>query len=477
MGGAPEARQIFRQGEKFAALVDRLRLQPKGEPHGLVLNGDLVDFLAEPDALYFDPQGASRKLDRIIGDAAFKPVWKALRQYVKTKDRALVLTLGNHDLELALPSVRRQLLQELAQGDDAAAGRITFAFEQEGYRARVGNAEVLCVHGNEVDIWNVTDYEQLRRVGRDLDRGVPLSPWVPNAGSKLVVDVMNSIKRRYAFVDLLKPETQAVLPTLLVLDPSQAKLIGDAIPAVFRLGWDRLRRTFGFLEHEIEVAPIGQNARGSARDRMLVALLDDTFGASPAATASPPNGGELLRRAEINFQDGVPPRALLRSMAGPEFLNVRRAIWDVIRRKGRSEVLREALEQLAKDTSFDRSAPDAAFKALKERIPKSVHLLTAGHTHLERAHPMGDGRFYFNTGTWVRLMQLGPDVLADEARFKPVYDAIDDGNMETLDKNKMTLLRPTVAAFWADDRVTHGALQAWVDEKLQTIDETHFTRE
>ncbi len=159
LGGTPAGRQIFNQGEAFAAFVEVIRKKPKGEAHGIVLNGDLVDFLAEPNATYFDATGASAKVDRIIRDPAFVPFSDVPRKFVQTKDRYLAITLGNHDLELSLPAVPHQLLQELSAGDDAARGRITLAFDHEGYRARVWNAEVLCVHGNEVDPWNLTDYE------------------------------------------------------------------------------------------------------------------------------------------------------------------------------------------------------------------------------------------------------------------------------------------------------------------------------
>ena len=36
--------------------------------------------------------------------------------------------------------------------------------------------------------------------------------WRPNAGTRLVVEVMNNFKRRYPFVDLLKPEATAAVP-------------------------------------------------------------------------------------------------------------------------------------------------------------------------------------------------------------------------------------------------------------------------
>ena len=48
----------------------------------------------------------------------------------------------------------------------------------------------------------------------------------------MVKDVMNGIKRNYAWIDLLKPETSAAVGTLLVLDPSQAKKINEAFGIV-----------------------------------------------------------------------------------------------------------------------------------------------------------------------------------------------------------------------------------------------------
>src|SRR5258707_670076 len=108
MGGSEPGSQIFDSGPELAKLIDLLRTKP-GKV-ALVINGDMVDFLAEPGAKAFDPDGAIQKLDRIAGDIAFAPVWKALRKLVRTKGRRLIITLGNHDVELALPWVREHLL-------------------------------------------------------------------------------------------------------------------------------------------------------------------------------------------------------------------------------------------------------------------------------------------------------------------------------------------------------------------------------
>jgi hypothetical protein len=86
------------------------------------LNGDIVDFLAEAPAGYLDPQGAIHKLERIFyQDTAFSSVWLALQEFIAQPDRQLVLVLGNHDVELALPHVSEWLLERLSNNDSAAS--------------------------------------------------------------------------------------------------------------------------------------------------------------------------------------------------------------------------------------------------------------------------------------------------------------------------------------------------------------------
>jgi hypothetical protein len=46
---------------------------------------------------------------------------------------------------------------------------------------------------------------------------------------------------------------------------------------------------------------------------------------------------------------------------------------------------------------------------------------------------MGGSRFYFNCGTWIRLMQFTDAMLKDTASFKPIYDVLVDGRMSSID--------------------------------------------
>jgi UDP-2,3-diacylglucosamine pyrophosphatase LpxH len=443
MGGSEPGTQIFDSGPVLAKLINFLRTKP-GKV-AVVINGDMVDLLAEPGAKAFDPDGAVRKLDRIAGDKAFAPVWKALRKLVRTKGRRLIITLGNHDLELALPWVREHFLDLLAGGDDAARGRIVLAFDGTGFLCRVGNATVLCLHGNEVDDWNVTDFETIRRSGRDLQQGRSVDPWIPNAGTHLVIEVMNDIKKGYPFVDLLKPELEAVIPILLAVAPDKRDRIGGAFPVLKRLAMDKIRRATGLLGAQDESEDVARMANGlSLRRRQvdrdaLMALADE----------------QLLR--------GVEPISLVPDTERAQQLGVPEAIWNWVRGGDARETLRKALDGLQKDRSFDWSLEDDTFHQLDDAVASNVDFILAGHTHLERAlRRRKRNGFYFNTGTWARLIRLSPHSLADQAEFNKVYGALAAGTMDALDKFPDLVLRQrTVAAVRAGPAGTRGELLHW----------------
>src|SRR3954447_25861409 len=89
--GGPPGRQIFDQGSRLAKLIDYLRTRDTPRL-GLVINGDVVDFLAEEPAAYLDPAQAIDKLERIVArDPAFVEVWRPLRVFVSTPSRRLIL--------------------------------------------------------------------------------------------------------------------------------------------------------------------------------------------------------------------------------------------------------------------------------------------------------------------------------------------------------------------------------------------------
>src|SRR4051812_22839861 len=83
--------QIFDQGDVLADFIEWLAVESSEKSLGLVLNGDVVDFLAEEPAAYLDPTGAVGKLRRIFGDSAFARIPKALAKFVGTERRTLIV--------------------------------------------------------------------------------------------------------------------------------------------------------------------------------------------------------------------------------------------------------------------------------------------------------------------------------------------------------------------------------------------------
>jgi UDP-2,3-diacylglucosamine pyrophosphatase LpxH len=414
--------QIFGSTAELAWLVDHVAALQPGH-HGLLINGDFIDFLAEESSTPFDPDGAVAKLDDVW--SRFQPVFEALQRLLKTPQRRLLLNVGNHDLELALPWVRAHLAKRLAGDDLAAQSRLTMVTDGTGVRCRIGSARVVCVHGNEVDSWNVADYEHLRRIGRDRQFGRAVDAWAPNAGSRMVVEVMNEIKRHFPFVDLLKPETEGVLPILAALDSGVHRKLLDLAGVAGRRAWDIARMRAGFLDADM---PANSTVADGYRSPVIFPL--------PAVGGS---SEDLLKDVESAWHRGVVPMSLVRGTQAQQlgFWGVTR---DLFSRKPKHEVVREALEYLDRDRSFDPAAEDDTFRDLDAMVGADVDLVVAGHTHLERSLPRKRGRgHYFNSGTWARLIRVDPAVRQDPTEFERLFRLLDGGTIDTLDKAKVVV--------------------------------------
>jgi UDP-2,3-diacylglucosamine pyrophosphatase LpxH len=431
--GGPPGFQILREGKRLGGFIDWVGKQrPQGRV-ALVLNGDVIDSLAEDIGGYVAVADAVAMVERIFAYDTFKPVWDALAAFVAKPLRTLVIVIGNHDIELAFPPVQRAILARLAGDNLEARARIEFSTMGAGYPCLVGDASVFCTHGNEVDPWNYNRYEDLSRAARRLNAGRTLDPseWQPNAGTKMVKDVMNQVKRKYAWIDLLKPEAQAAVGVLLVLDPAQVSKINRLIPI------------------------IGEKARGDQQvDQRLSA---DGFSPSAPAAAAAPHADQLLGPNLTQGMKAGPTVGVMGSdqlllqveksyqtrgtgmNGGDDTLGTGQLVWDRltgwITGMGKDEALRRALKDwLSGDKTFQVDAPDDTYKAVIENTGAAIDFIVTGHTHLERAISRGGGRYYFNTGTWIRLLRFDDTVLANAASFQPVYKVLTDGTMKAIDE-------------------------------------------
>ena len=467
--GGTAGGQIFDQGAQLAGLIELLAARPAtgNEPLALVLNGDVVDFLAGDEARYFDPDHAVAKLDEIIAQPAFEPVFVALRAFLGKPFHRLVIAIGNHDIELSLAPVRYRLLQHLCRSpdddrpidavdglDEARRGRIDFALDGAGWAASVGRARVLVVHGNEVDDWNIVDHDTLRKVSGAMLAEAEYPKWSGNAGSRLVIDIMNAVKKRYPVVDLLKPEGRALVAVLAALDPSQLARLRSIGPTLLRYVGTRAGQALGFL---------GADAPAAAQtdEAALRYLLGNP---QPAAGRA---ARDLLGQAERQLASGATPLAVAEATAlAGERLGTGGLIADLFRDRPPQENLREALAKwLDWDQSFLPSTPDDTYERLDREIGPGVDFVIAGHTHLERALRRHNGAgVYFNSGTWARLIQLRRDMLQDPSAFEGVYRAFKAGTLSDLDTLPgLVLRRPTVVSVWKEGTRTLGELRhvAW----------------
>ena len=436
LGGAPAAGgargfQICPPATQaaMAAFIDRLPAATGDADTRLVIAGDIVDFLAEEPFAAFTPDEAAAlaKFRNIVANTA--PVWPALRRFVAERGGALTLMLGNHDIELSLPAVREALLAEVAW---PGTGRVEFIYDNEAFTV----GKVLIEHGNRFDAWNAVPHGALRRVRSQLSRKLPVTPEFPTLpGSKLVVDVMNGLKKEYPFIDLLKPEEAGALPVA-------AALGAGGVRDVWKFFGNFARQWFADYDEDTgepldaeRIAARPSAARISAEDQAMYQLAQELLD----------GGGE-----RISF------------------------IGD-LKVKARREALFKAMRKLA-DTHRQAFAVEHEepkyLKPVQHAAAKGWRVVVYGHTHLAKRIAVGDGgsTTYLNTGTWADLMRLPDDVWhadADKAR-DVLFAFVDDLAAGALDAWRRSL--PTYARIELGDEgeVTHADVHFAADDAAIT---------
>jgi UDP-2,3-diacylglucosamine pyrophosphatase LpxH len=385
----------------------------------LVVNGDFVDFLAEKRevrdpisgnvSLGWQPlienQFEAIKIFRRMIDRD-KTFFAALKDLLLAGAR-LTIILGNHDVELCYPAMRRMLIDEL----DADGKRFSFIYDGEAYQV----GKVLIEHGNRYDEWNVVTHDALRRVRSAQSRMESLSNdargFEAPAGSYLVASIMNEIKGRYPFVDLLKPESEAAIPILLALAPEYRRHIVAIAELIARarnhmIGGDGLPLQAGDISDlSASFAPTGETLVG--------AILRSKVGEqeTPAFYAITKVDPSHFQRQQMlgDIQDGD-----FRSLWSMLKLSVARPSDPV---KTRLPTLLAALKGTQGDFSFDRQRESAQYQSVAQRLlSRGFQIVMFGHTHLAKEVLLHGGT-YFNTGTWADLLPFPTTIL------EPRYEA------------------------------------------------------
>lgn len=485
LGGRPDAPgepgaimpgfQICRAYHELVRFIDWVRASGKrteSEELELVINGDIVDFLAEDDFTEslrgaqiwtVKDEDAVAKLNRIserARDADGRGVFDALKDFL-VAGHSLTLLLGNHDVELSLPAVRRRLTTMLG-----GASRLQFVFDGEAYTV----GRVLIEHGNRYDRWNMIGYSGLRQERSVRSRQLPVDEgereqryFVPPAGTYIVIHFMNRIKSLYRFIDLLKPEGSAVIPLLLALEPDRRKHLKEILNAspVIR----------NYIRHGLRTPVIPKQSgdltalRQTEREVTLGEILEATLGADARyfgdvdavsragdlsaqrdeemsdiivrGPSSPNTEGDLglhghlrgLKRGLKKTAFGVVDWFLSRSTQYAERARSAAHYLSLFAdaREPGSELLQlyAALKHLNYcDSSFELGSESANYlEAAKESAARGdFDVVVYGHTHLPKkislpvsvdrlgARGAGHPRWYLNTGTWCDVMRL-PEAL------------------------------------------------------------------
>jgi UDP-2,3-diacylglucosamine pyrophosphatase LpxH len=416
LGGEPQRDKrgfrICTHEAELAAFLESLT-NVEGSAVELVINGDMVDFLAERtadlphrwSAFHFPEQNAIDLLDRIVTRCA--DVFNALRNFLR-KGHRLVILPGNHDIELNLPAVRRRLREHVG-GD----GATDYEFVGHGEAYRVG--DVLIEHGNRVDDMNFVDYQVLRHLCGQLSRGMAIRDefvFDPPAGSKLVAEVMNDIKATYSFIDLLKPEAEAAFPMILALEPGRRHQL-IKIASVLRQGAvrrsEQLRQYSSNISTRIDEA-VDSEVKAPTRPA-LEEILIRTVGRADFPTAAVNSKADEAAQ-EISVFDKA------RGLAHLLFAD-HTETWE-----HRLHDLLDALRAFQNPNSFDRSVETATAYIEEARYLAygPIGHVVFGHTHLAKQVPLPGGGFYLNSGTWADLLELPSNILDPTRRFAPLAE-------------------------------------------------------
>jgi UDP-2,3-diacylglucosamine pyrophosphatase LpxH len=446
---------------RFVNAVEE-RAHRTGRCTELVINGDFIDFLAEETqgvqrwhAFMSDGDQAVEAFDAIM--SRDKIVFDALRSALQA-GVCLTILLGNHDVELSLPALRVRLFDALT---NSTAGRCRFLYDGEAHVI----GDVVIEHGNRYDPFNAIDHDCLRRHRSARSRRHPLGSDVafrPPPGSHMVEQVMNPIKENYAFIDLLKPETETVVPLLLALEPGFARDIERI--------WNLYERSRQAKEHttSMSVRPLGPGdiraectaARepGGLRKLFIGQMGDAELNRLMALVKGIETERMTGRPIDIQGQ-AQQARSLLKLSSSQS-------------REKRVRVLLDSFRCLQNDTSFDRSVEsDKYLTHAKNLAAAGFRVVIFGHTHLAKDLPLDHGATYLNTGTWADLMRVPSEILSasDDCASEHLERFVDA--MQTGDLQAYVEFMPTFAHIQLDQegRTVSAKLREFNAEALSEL--------
>jgi UDP-2,3-diacylglucosamine pyrophosphatase LpxH len=381
---------MMSHAQDLANFITALPMQlRKDEKLELVIAGDFIDFLAiELDGKYDAwTDSITRAVEKLKlamrgRDAA---VYDALGSLVRS-GHALTVLVGNHDLEMAIPSVQQAFCENLG------ATRHQVLFVDDGQAWRIGNA--LIEHGNRYDGANLNDWQGLRAIVSHWSRGeVPPAPLEVSAGSRIVEHVVNPLKKRYPFIDIFQPQGELLGYLLLAMEP-ELKCDFKSLRYLTVGGMTRLvARQVGppRAERQVAARPNGDALVGRPLDTKK---LDNLLGVEPF-TASEKQVGA---REWFDLFLTSPGDNLAKYLESGEKIPDDRLC----------QLQKVIAEMIENDDTLNPSGNTEQYGRNAERLCKAcgAQVVVMGHTHTARYAGDAEKGLYINTGTWVDSIRV-----------------------------------------------------------------------
>lgn len=422
---------LFQADEQLAGFLHDLR-EDFSHSH-LYLNGDAFDFLVgQHQETEIDPDRAAIQAAEIASNHS--KVFDQLGLLASSVDHGMTILGGNHDPEMALPEVQREIERHLK----LASGRspIRWLTNGEAESVHIGDLKVLIEHGDQYDSWNWVDHEALRRVVCLTSRNViHQGVYRTSPGSRLVLNRLNLLRHQFPWLQTLQPISAAMIPLALeVILPSVPR--EDRLPLI-----KAVKEVNGFgLRSAVDQMLLGIGARSEywANDDSERLLLNEWL-------------AEYERTEDVWGSDDDTSGWFKRAM-----------------KRVRSHFANRQLKGLAdRATFFDIDAEDENYKAVTRLVSKGAGLVVHGHTHAAKAYPVGNG-LYINSGTWGQLTKW------------PVSGTTDEKWSEFIKKLRVgqadSFPRLTFAHIKKRGSETSATLGEWTVRGAQSLSDWTFTK-
>jgi UDP-2,3-diacylglucosamine pyrophosphatase LpxH len=375
----------------------------------VVLNGDIVDFLViEPNAStknVFDLPLIKRRASSILDH--HPEVFDALSKLALSSRHHLILISGNHDPELIFPEVQ-QVFESKLCGSDARPA-IRWMVNGEAAQVCIGEIRAVIEHGDIYDDWNRIDRDALRRALNLATRGLaPYHNYSPPPGSHLVVEYITPLREKFPWLDILKPEREAVIPILFAFLPAkeQYKLRGMLRPWL------------------------------ASFSRSIVTDIRRTL--HPAGVFRTARVNDSPREPFIDWLNSIEKTSERASQKGD----------------GINKLIPKLRKVSVEDNFFTIEEQDSVNQDVAFLLEQGINLVVHGHTHSAKAYKLGKG-LYLNDGTWARLMRL-PTSNATDEEWRDFLERLSQGKDEGF-------VRPTFTRITHNrsDGTTEAALMQW----------------